>query len=226
MATAKEKNKLTFTIDALSVAREGRLIFEGLSTALQEGEILIFTGSNGSGKKTLLRTLAGFIPPYAGTVHFDDISIHDNPDIFRTQIALSGHQNGMKAALTLRKNLKIFSETSLGIRADDQNIEAAANALNLKELLDDEVFYFSAGQAHRAALAKLPLSGKKIWLMDEPTVGLDSTNRKNLTKIMQDHLKNKGLILVTTHEDLGIDGHQICLDSYAPTSHKKGGAHA
>ena len=144
-------------LDALTVRRGGRVVFEDLTASVSAGEMLILKGPNGSGKSTLIRTLAGFIPPRRGTITFGDTNTNDDPSLPRQHIALSGHLNGMKTAMTLRANLAHYQATSGSKGAVDE----AASAFHLDALLDDEVRYFSQGQQHRAGLAKLRGNGAK-----------------------------------------------------------------
>lgn len=201
-------------LNALTVRRGGRVVFENLTASVAAGEVLILKGHNGSGKSTLLRCLAGFIPLSAGALLVNGTSVKDDPSISRYQMALSGHLNGMKTAMTLRQNLEHYK----GITNGCGNVEEAAKAFQLDALLDDELRYYSQGQQHRAGLAKLLVSGRNIWLMDEPTVGLDASNRDTLKAVMQSHIASGGLIIAATHEDLGIEGKTLDLSDFQPTT--------
>lgn len=218
MSETTKFNDFQLAISGLGVVRGGRLVFENFNLKVSAGELIVLRGPNGSGKSTLIRTLAGLLPPSSGEISQGGVSAADDPEACRTKIALSGHQNGMKPALTLRQNLAHYAVVVLGVRADDDALEAAATALNLGDLLDDEIRYYSAGQLHRAGLAKLALSDCPLWLMDEPTVGLDAENRASLVALIKSHLSAGGIVIAATHEDLGVEGSSIEMSDYTPTS--------
>jgi len=218
MSETTKFNDTALAITGLDVVRGGRVVFENFNLTAGAGDLIVLRGPNGSGKSTLIRTLAGLLLPSRGDISLNSVSTSDDPETYRTKIALSGHQNGMKPALTLRQNLIHYAAVVLGVRVNDDALEAAATALNLGDLLDDEVRYYSAGQLHRAGLAKLALSARPLWLMDEPTVGLDAQNRASLVALIKNHLSAGGVVIAATHEDLGVDGKTIEMSDFTAIS--------
>ena len=177
----------------LAVSRGGLTILEGVSFALEAGQALILRGDNGSGKTTLLRTIAGLQDPVAGQVDCD-------PD----SIAYAAHLDGIKANLTVAENLGFWADVF-----QSDNLDAALEAFDLKGLLSRTANTLSAGQKRRLGLARLLLTDRPIWVLDEPTVSLDAFTVKTFGQIVQKHLDAGGAALIATHVDLGIEGETL-----------------
>ncbi len=176
------------TVQNLSVARGGLAVLEGLGFALQPGTVLILRGANGVGKTTLLRTLAGLQPAQMGQVLLD-----------ADTVTYSGHADGLKATLTVVENLMFWAQVHGHVV-----IEPAIVAMNLTALRDRRAGDLSAGQKRRLGLARLLVTGRKIWLMDEPTVSLDAASVALFGAMLRFHLGQGGAAIIATHIDLGL----------------------
>ncbi len=170
----------------LAIARGGVRVLEGLDLGVAEGEVLVLRGANGIGKTTLLRTLAGLQPPEAGEVQGEDI-------------AYAGHADGLKSALTVRENLAFWAAIN-GMGGVDQALEA----MNLTALASRRAADLSAGQKRRLGLARLLVSGRAVWLLDEPTVSLDVASVALFGGVLRKHLAEEGAAVIATHIDLGL----------------------
>ncbi len=193
-------------VTGLSCRRGGRLVFDRLSFALGEGELLALTGRNGSGKTSLLRALAGLTPPHAGTIAWQGMDIAEDPETWRGRLAWLGHLEGLKGDLTVMENL-VFAERLRGGEAGDR-LEWALVALDLIGLSAREVRTLSAGQRRRTALARIVLSQAPLWLLDEPLNALDAPAQAAFRTALQRHLAAGGLAIAATHAELGIEGAQ------------------
>jgi heme exporter protein A len=183
--------------EQLACRRGERTVFAGLDFELEGGGSLILRGSNGSGKTSLLRMIAGFIEPASGRLALEGGA----PDLtIGQQCHLVAHQDAVKHALTVRENLGFWGDV-LGAG----NVEAALVAFDLSAIAGLPAGILSAGQKRRLALSRLALSHRPLWLLDEPTVGLDSASRDRLAGLMTEHLAGDGLIVVATHVDLGLE---------------------
>lgn len=185
-------------IHDLAVSRGERRLFRGLSLAVAAGEAVALTGANGAGKTSLLRAVAGFIRPDAGTIGFGGTE----PETARRRdLHLLGHLEGLKGARTAGEELE-FQARWLG--GDAAGIDRAVQALKLAPLLDLPVRTLSAGQRRRLALARLIAAPRPLWLLDEPLAPLDADWRSALGGIMRAHLDGGGLILAAVHDPLPI----------------------
>lgn len=173
----------------LACARGGRLIFEGVGLEVGRGGALLVQGPNGAGKSSLLRLLAGLLRPAAGTLR--------NP--FRT--AYLGHDNALKSDRSLAEELRFWAR----LDGAGDRWRTALDRFDLVPLVDLPTRLLSSGQRRRAALARTLASGAKLWLLDEPSVGLDATSLDRLAAACAEHRSAGGLIVAATHVPLGLD---------------------
>lgn len=185
----------------LSGERGGEAVFAGVGFSLEAGDSLVVTGPNGSGKSTLLRVLCGLLPLAAGR-----ITIEGSSEEFSTVAAAChylGHQNAMKSALTVTENLAFWRDFCGDGRA---GIAEALEEVGLGGLGHLPFGYLSTGQKRRAAIAKLLISHRPIWLLDEPTAGLDKASEAQFAGLMKAHGDIGGIIIAATHLPLGLSG--------------------
>jgi heme exporter protein A len=182
--------------DALTSIRGGRTLFSGLSFAVGAGETLLLLGPNGAGKTTLIRTIVGLVGPAAGTIRIDggraDRSVGE-------QCHYVGHLNAIKSSLSVEENAAFWCRFLGG---KDDRIAAALAAFGLAALRDIPAGYLSAGQKRRLGLARVLLAERPLWLLDEPTVSLDAAAQEVLTRAVDAHIAQGGLVVAATHVPL------------------------
>jgi heme exporter protein A len=181
--------------------RGGETVFSSISFSLSGGEALLVTGPNGSGKSTLLRVLAGLLPASSGRAHVEGGG-EDFPTV-ASAAHLLGHANGMKTVLSVSDNLRFWREF---LGPGRVNIDAALDAVGLADIGSIPFGSLSTGQRRRAAMARLLISHRPVWLLDEPTAGLDRASENRFAGIMKDHLASGGMIVAATHLPLGLEG--------------------
>jgi len=184
---------MSLRVENLACARGSMQVLAGVTFAVAPGEALILRGPNGAGKTTLLRTLAGLTPPLAGTI--------DAPE---DAIAYAGHADGLKAQLSVAENLRFWA----GVFAGGDVADAVA-AFDLTNLADRPAGNLSAGQKRRLSLARLLVTGRPVWCLDEPTVSLDTENVARFARAVENHLKTGGCTVIATHIDLGLPGARV-----------------
>ena len=180
---------MVLEVKNLAISRGGVTVLEGLNFCLNAGQALILRGPNGSGKTTLLRTLAGLQPPVTGEIKTDPESI-----------AYAAHADGLKPTLSVRENLEFWSSVF-----GTSSIAPAVEAFTLDTLLDRPAGALSAGQKRRLGLARLLVTGRPVWMLDEPTVSLDKNSVERFAETIRAHLAQGGSALLATHIDLGFD---------------------
>ncbi|CDX25926.1 heme exporter subunit; ATP-binding component of ABC superfamily [Mesorhizobium sp. ORS 3324] len=181
--------------------RGGETVFSGIGFALEQGEALIVTGPNGAGKSTLLRVLAGLLPAAEGRVR-----VEGGGEDFSSVAAAAhylGHLNAMKTALSVEENLGFWRafQGEPGL-----NVEEALETVGLGGLGHLPFGYLSTGQRRRASIAKLLVSRRPVWLLDEPTAGLDKASEERFAGLMKGHLEDGGIVVAATHLPLGLEG--------------------
>ncbi len=177
-------------VEGLACARGGVVLIEGVSLQVAAGEGLVLRGPNGCGKTTLLRTIAGLQPAVEGTI-----------DLPPEALTYAAHADGLKATLTLRENLEFWA----AIHGTAQSaVDAAITAMNLDALQRRAAQNLSAGQKRRLGLARLLVTGRWLWVLDEPTVSLDAASVALFAGVVRRHLQDGGAVLIATHIDLGL----------------------
>lgn len=192
---------MKLSIKNLCLERGGREIVSGISVELRAGDALVVSGQNGSGKSTTLRGMAGLLPARQGTVSlFDETGKQFENDV-REYCHYLGHDNAMKPALTVRENLD-FWQRFCG--EPELAIEDALEVLELSHATDLPFSYLSAGQKRRVGLARLLVSDRPVWILDEPAAGLDLPSVENFAGIAKEFCGSGGILIAATHQPLGI----------------------
>ena len=189
---------MVLSVSSLTVSRAGRPVLSDLSFDLMAGQALRLQGRNGIGKTTLLRCLAGLQPPLAGRI----VMAADS-------LAYAGHAYGVKLQLTVLENLRFWADI-FGC----WDIERALQAFELGPLSDRLAGTLSAGQRRRLGLARLLLTNRPLWLLDEPTVSLDDASVTLFAAAVYDHLQAEGAVLIASHIDLGLPAEVLALEPY------------
>ena len=199
-----------FTGTAVACVRGERPVFAGLDFAIASGGALVLTGVNGSGKSSLLRLMAGLLPTAAGRLSWNGAAVAEEPDFHRQRTAYLGHHSAAKTLLTpledvafwLRYRAPGLSRSTVTTRAQESLAWAGLGALG-----DMPCRFLSAGQRQRLALARLAAHPTaKLWLLDEPTTGLDSAAMTALTERMASHRAAGGMVIAATHQALDLPG--------------------
>lgn len=188
----------------LKAVRGDRQLFEGLAFVLQDGEMLYVNGPNGSGKTTLLRMLCGLAVPEQGAVMWRGEMIRSLGDEFCRELLYFGHLNALKDDMTALENLH-YSLRLGGTPATEERIVQALAQMGLSGYEDLPTKVLSQGQKRRVALARLLLTQARLWILDEPFTALDTAAIDMLRQTLRDHLAQKGIVVMTTHQEVTIE---------------------
>jgi len=177
-------------VEGASCFRGDRLVLDGVRFAVPAGGAVVLTGPNGAGKSTLLRVLAGLKRLDAGRVSFD------GSEDFGGQVAHLGHQDAVKPGLSVIENLAFAARIGGG------NAAAALESVGLRALAGLPARMLSGGQKRRLALARFFVLGAALWVLDEPTVGLDAATVARLGEAFSAHRLSGGIVVASTHVEL------------------------
>lgn len=187
----------------LCLFRGDRCLFKSVNFALNQGELLVIEGPNGSGKTSLLRGIAGLLEFEHGDVMWSGDPAASNYQAFRADMVWLSHKIGFKGDLNLVENLRL--ESSLRDTHEDMLAEVLAR-LDLVALTGLPVRSLSAGQQRRIALARMLLAKARIWMMDEPFTNLDKAGQVLVSDLLAEHLADNGACIVASHQPVTIDG--------------------
>jgi len=183
-------------INNLSCTRGYNQLFIDLSFELRPGEILKISGTNGTGKTSLLKIIAGLNLAESGSIFFKNYDINDINN--KLDIFYLGHLNALSPELSCIENLNFLLE--LGTENFNSSYVDALSMVGLNNYENELVANLSAGQKRRVALAALFITPSKLWLLDEPFTSLDSKGIEIVENQIKKHRDSGGLCILTTHQ--------------------------
>jgi heme exporter protein A len=176
----------------LACRRGDRLLFSGVGFRVEPGGALTVEGPNGCGKSSLLRLLAGLLAPESGSIDGGDAR------------GFLGHDAALKPRQRLGDELAFWARLDGTL----DRLPAAMAAVNVAGLADVPCRHLSSGQRRRAGLARVIASGAPLWLLDEPTAGLDTASVALLADAMAAHRAAGGMVVAAVHGEIGLAGHE------------------
>lgn len=185
----------------LECVRGDRRLFSGVSFAVDPGALLHVEGRNGSGKTSLMRLLCGLSRPERGEIRWRGTLISELGEEYRADVLYLGHSNGVKDELSALENL-LASARIGGEPLDEDEARDALGALGLQGREDLPAKSLSQGQKRRVALARLKITRKPLWLLDEPVASLDRPAAEWFESMLATHLGRSGVVVLTTHQEI------------------------
>lgn len=197
------------SLESLSAEREERLLFSNVSATLSSGEGMHVVGKNGSGKTTLLRIICGLTAPVSGQIKWDGQNVSEHRENFFSNLLYLGHKNANKTELSCYENLRL----TMGLENEsDESLSQALHEVGLGMMAHLPARFLSQGQQRRLSMARLILSKAKLWVLDEPYVALDYKAIEWLDQLLEKHLANNGMLILTSHQALSLSGTVVELD--------------
>jgi heme exporter protein A len=186
---------------SLSSQRDDWPLFAPVDFQLSSGEALQIQGPNGAGKTTLLRILCGLRLPTTGQVLWNGKATRLQGHHWASVLHFIGHHGAIKPDLDVQENLR-FTARLLG--GSTRHLNAVLDKLQLAHLDTRLGRQLSAGQQRRLALARLLLSPRPVWILDEPYTALDAEGIACTNDLILSHLKARGLLVMTSHQPVAL----------------------
>lgn len=187
----------------ISLVRSDIKIFENINISLSAGKVISLKGKNGSGKTTLLKTMLNLFEPTSGTVYWKGKILKDILYDYYNHITFIADKTSSLRQLSVNDNINIWKKLSLSDIKNDQ-VDSILKTLKLYKYKSKKVSYLSLGEMKKLELIRLIIENKKVWILDEPFTNLDSYSLSILNQTFEDHSKNLGSIIFSTHQDIQI----------------------
>jgi len=188
----------------LGCVRGERRLFRDLAFSVKAGELVEVHGPNGSGKTSLLRIICGLASPAEGEVRWNGTDIRRLGEEYLSSIAYVAHQNGVKDELSATENL-LVSQRLAGNALNKQEVIVILEQVGLRDQRNLPARLLSAGQRRRLALARLPASRARLWILDEVLASLDDSGVTLALDLVTKHLSKGGLAIIATHQELNLN---------------------
>lgn len=192
----------------LTCVRGDRPLFSKLDFLLEAGQWLHVRGENGAGKTSLLRMLGGLAQPAAGEIRWDGALIQNPESTYRSEFLFLGHHSALKEDLTARENLAFAAAMDGKTLVASQASDSLAR-FGLKGREDLPVRVLSAGQKRRVMLARLVTRQARLWILDEPFTALDVKAIDLLAQLVNQHLTEGGMAVLTSHQSMPFAGAKV-----------------
>ncbi|KGN56095.1 ABC transporter I family member 1 [Cucumis sativus] len=194
-------------LDQVSCMRNAQQILRNVNVSIHDGSALVLSGSNGSGKTTFLRMLAGFSRPSAGRILWNGHDITESGVFHQYKLQLNwlSLKDAIKENFTIIDNVQWFEL----LEGKHGKSMPAIELMGLGRLAKEKAKMLSMGQRKRLQLARLLAIDRPIWLLDEPSVALDDDGVKLLEYIIAEHRRKGGIVIVATHIPIDIEDSMI-----------------
>ena len=190
---------MTITITSLALQRGTRWLYDDINLQIKAGEAIVLRGANGSGKSSLLRAIAGFLPLAEGAILYQGSPLKLQKEDCPIRSSWYGQSDGLSGEFTARQNLAVMA----GMNGAVPDISALLekDVFGLSDFLDIETRLLSTGQRQRLALSRLyfNLGEHALWLLDEPNSGLDAEGRAAFESLLSDHQHQGGYAVIASH---------------------------
>ena len=180
-------------VRGISSGYHGKVVLEDVSFVINEPGIYVVLGPNGAGKTTLFRTLAGILEPYSGSIEFGGEDPRNAPQSHRLQYL--SHIDGFPDGLRVEEGLRFYADA---IGVGEREVDGALRLLEIDGLRRKFFSELSAGQKRRAAIARVFLQERGIFLLDEPTSSLDPKLARETRDLVLGLSKND-VVLYSSH---------------------------
>ena len=193
--------------------RENREIIKNISITISPGKIIHLSGNNGVGKTTLLKILSNIIKPEKGDIFWNGKNIKKNPFSFYKNTTFIMDKQSAENTLTVKENINFWCKLFCS-KINTKEIESILELLQLDKYINTDVSKLSYGEIKKLELSRLIIEQKKLWILDEPFIGLDDKTVDLIDETISNHAKLGGMIIFTSHIRTNIRNiHNLSLDN-------------
>lgn len=190
---------------SVEINKGGKQLATNLTFKIESGAILLLKGKNGAGKSTLLRVMAGLSNPASGKLFWNDEDIGKNIPQHYRRLTYVGHSTAVKSDLTIKENLKYWLHLNCRQKKGERQLKESLETFNLAGSSNLPARFLSSGQTRKLALARLTLKTSPLWLLDEPTVGLDEPGLTSLSFLLNSHCEHGGIAVIASHDLIQVE---------------------
>ena len=187
------------SVNSATCYKNNNLIFSDVSISYNDGDIGIIMGPNGCGKTTLIRSICGIQALDEGQILLDKIDIKNHNNNYMDKIIYIGHKNSLNNDFSVYENLEYLSAFDSSSKIN--KINETMKYFDIYKYRNYMVSEISEGNKKKASLARLLISQKKVWILDEPLSYLDDTAVNIFTNLVLNHQKKGGITIASTHYD-------------------------
>ena len=182
----------------LSFKRGQNEIFKGLNISLSPKKIIHLKGQNGIGKTTLIKILVNMFHPTTGEIYWNGKNVKKNSSEFFANLTYIMDTQTSKNELTVSENIQFWIRLfSSNIKS--KQLEGILDLLSLNKYNNIQVNLLSKGEIRKLELFRLVIEQKKLWILDEPYVGLDESTNDLINETFRNHVENGGMIFFSSH---------------------------
>ena len=187
-----------FIANNLSFERSSKKIFHDINISLPPKKIIHIIGQNGIGKTTLVKVLSNILSPTSGEIYWNSKNIHKNSGFFFKNLTFIMDINTSKKNMTVNENILFWKKIFLS-KKNNEEIENLLKLLQINQYKNVLLKYMSYGEIRKLELCRLVIEDKKLWILDEPYLGLDKTMIQILNETFNNHRNKGGMIIFTSH---------------------------
>ena len=173
---------------------------DNLSLELKEGEIFGFLGPNGAGKSTTIKTVCGILNFESGEIYVDGINLKTNPIEAKLKIGYVPDNHEIYDKLSGMEYINFMADI-YGVSLEDRRARADKyiKAFNLTDAIDKQIKTYSHGMKQKIVVIGALIHNPKLWILDEPMMGLDPQSSYELKEAMKEHVKNGNTVFFSSH---------------------------
>ena len=180
--------------------KEEFLAVNNISFKVGQGQIIGILGPNGAGKTTLLRMLGGILTPTSGHIQIGEYDYEENKNNAKKEIGYLSGNTKLYNRLSPRELLTTFGNLYDMTKEEiEKSIEEIIKIMDMNDFIDNRIENLSTGQMQRTSIARCLIHSPKVYIFDEPTLGLDVISSKSIIDFMKRERDKGKTVLYSTH---------------------------